>query len=328
MRASAAGLLLLLLLGCGQETPTPAPWSERPQQPLALVVTVEQKEAALLAVVQLRFDLWYERGLEPKCEQKAPPGFALGPLADAERSVELHGGQWRSWTRPLRATRAGELTITPFLAKATLKDGREVMAESKALPFTSKALLPDEKGAVEAPADLFAPEPYWARHPWRIVATLVLFAAAVTCWLWLRKKRRPAATAEATETALPAHTKALRALARLRNEPRISAEQIERFYVGIAQVLRVYLEERFGLHAPERTTEEFLLEAQGSTVLDAAQTLELRAFLQSCDLVKFAKKVPGDAEHLTVFAVAERFVEATRPDRAAQPLAAVAGGAR
>ena len=111
----------------------------------------------------------------------------------------------------------------------------------------------------------------------------------------------------------------MRALARLRNEPRISTEQIERFHVELARILRLYLEERFGLHAPERTTEEFFAEAQRSVLLDASQLHELSAFLGHCDLVKFARLVPGDDEHMRVFGTVERFVEATRPDRATAP---------
>ena len=119
------------------------------------------------------------------------------------------------------------------------------------------------------------------------------------------------------------YTKALRELARLRAQSRRTAAEVEAFYVAVSAVLRVYLEERFGLHAPERTTEEFLHEvehadASGAAWLSTAHVLELRRFLQQCDLVKFAAQVPAETVHLQTLAIAVQFVEATRPDRPAR----------
>ena len=47
------------------------------------------------------------------------------------------------------------------------------------------------------------------------------------------------------------------------------AGRIKEFYQRISDILRHYIENRFGLHAPERTTEEFLVELKPSEVLDA-----------------------------------------------------------
>jgi hypothetical protein len=110
------------------------------------------------------------------------------------------------------------------------------------------------------------------------------------------------------------HVKAMRELARLRSAPRRTTAEIDAFYVAVSAVLRGYLEERFGLRAPERTTEEFLQELEQSPAL-AGQRQELRAFLSQCDLVKFAAQVPGEPVHLETLATAERFVAATRADR-------------
>ena len=83
-----------------------------------------------------------------------------------------------------------------------------------------------------------------------------------------------------------------------------------------SDLLRTYLEERFALRAPERTTEEFLRELEGGEALAKSHRAELERFLLQCDLVKFAAFQPGEADHLTTWALAEAFVEATRGDRA------------
>lgn len=52
------------------------------------------------------------------------------------------------------------------------------------------------------------------------------------------------------------------------------------FYIELTMVVRRYIQRRYGIKAPHMTTEEFLREAKPSD--------ELRRFLESADLVKFA----------------------------------------
>jgi hypothetical protein len=122
--------------------------------------------------------------------------------------------------------------------------------------------------------------------------------------------------------ALPPHVKAQRALARLRTAPRATSAQVEAFYVDVSDVLRTYLEERFGLRAPERTTEEFLHDLEVGDQLAREHRAELERFLSQCDLVKFAGAVPGEPEHLATFALAEAFVHTTAGDRKAEAVPA------
>jgi hypothetical protein len=56
----------------------------------------------------------------------------------------------------------------------------------------------------------------------------------------------------------------------------------------------VYLEERFQLRAPDRTTEEFLQDLRRTTALDDTQKTALTGFLEHCDLVKFARFEPSE----------------------------------
>ena len=62
----------------------------------------------------------------------------------------------------------------------------------------------------------------------------------------------------------------------------------------VSDTARTYLEERFEFRAPERTTEEFLRELGGTDLLTGEQKESLGGFLESCDLVKFAKYEPRE----------------------------------
>ena len=60
------------------------------------------------------------------------------------------------------------------------------------------------------------------------------------------------------------------------------------------------------------TTEEFLGSLRESTVLSLDRKDLLKAFLNACDLVKFAKYTPARAEMESVFAAARKFIEDTK----------------
>jgi hypothetical protein len=166
--------------------------------------------------------------------------------------------------------------------------------------------------AIEAPGDPF-PTPFGGWWWLALGAALLALTAFGCVWWW----RRPRPVQPAT-VALPPHTKALRELSRWHQAPRTTREEIEAFYVGVSHVLRVYLEERFALHAPERTTEEFLRDLEGGDRLARRHEAELERFLSQCDLVKFAAFTPSASEHDVTWSLAEGFVQSTRPDRSAE----------
>src|SRR5439155_18093491 len=89
--------------------------------------------------------------------------------------------------------------------------------------------------------------------------------------------------------------------------------QPREFCILVSDTIRFYLEERFDFHAPERTTEEFLYELQGTQLLLPDQKESLGEFLKSCDLVKFARYEPREPELRELHASALRLVEETEP---------------
>lgn len=60
------------------------------------------------------------------------------------------------------------------------------------------------------------------------------------------------------------------------------------FYIELTMVVRRYIERRYGIRAPEQTTEEFLAAAAAHGEFDAVSIAELKKFLTSADLIKFA----------------------------------------
>jgi hypothetical protein len=156
-----------------------------------------------------------------------------------------------------------------------------------------------------------------------IVAIVVLALAGWMLWRrWKLKKAALAAT-----PPVPPHVRArrmLEAALSLISEPKP-------FSIAVSGAVRVYLEERFDFHAPERTTEEFLYELQGTDLLTVEQKQSLGDFLANCDLIKFAKYEPMETELRDLHAAALRLVNETeprwtpgQPQTAELPVAAIA----
>ena len=141
---------------------------------------------------------------------------------------------------------------------------------------------------------------------WITLAVVFLAALGVTTWLLLRMKR-------ALPTPVPVVPPHIRAKQRLAEALAFLSDP-NRFCTLVADTTRVYLEERFSLRAPERTTEEFLVELRTSPHLTLDQKQSLGAFLESCDLVKFARFEPTETTLRQLHDSALRLVDETQFD--------------
>jgi hypothetical protein len=146
---------------------------------------------------------------------------------------------------------------------------------------------------------------------WISVAILVVAALAVAAWLrWRKKLAMPPPI-----PVIPPHVRAKQRLAEALN----FLSDPNKFCTLVADTARVYLEERFQLRAPERTTEEFLVELQSSRHLTKDQKQSLGEFLQSCDLVKFARFEPNESNLRQLHDAALRLVDETQFDPISLP---------
>jgi len=86
------------------------------------------------------------------------------------------------------------------------------------------------------------------------------------------------------------------------------------YAVFVSETIRSYLVHRYQTPSTRRTTEEFLRLMEADTASPLAEHRDLlRNFLQSCDLVKFARYQPTQAELEEVQQRALTFVHATKP---------------
>ncbi len=163
---------------------------------------------------------------------------------------------------------------------------------------TTNDTLRDIRGPVALPPELL----------WLWVAVGAALGGLLMMLIW-NKWFRHAPQAPATPP-VPPHQRAKHRLA----DALALLTQPKPFCITVSDALRLYLEERFDFRAPERTTEEFLIELQRADQLNAAQKEFLADFLSRCDAAKFAKHEPSETELRNLHSAALGLVEETAYD--------------
>lgn len=103
-------------------------------------------------------------------------------------------------------------------------------------------------------------------------------------------------------------------LEELKRKNLIAQGKTKEYYSCVSDIIRHYLENRFELHAPEMTTEEFLFYVRDYAQVIFEHKVLLKEFLLLCDLVKFAKYVPSEQEIDSVYQSARKFIVQTKEE--------------
>jgi hypothetical protein len=150
-----------------------------------------------------------------------------------------------------------------------------------------------------------------APRPWPLVAWELLILAALLAAAYYLRRRRLAQRAPKPVLVAPevASEDALAELARLRKK--IAVENSRVYAIEVSGVVRRYIERRFGIHAPRRSTEEFLAEAHRSPIMADKYQQLLGHFLACCDFLKFARGYAEVPELEMLHEAAVRFVTET-----------------
>jgi hypothetical protein len=169
--------------------------------------------------------------------------------------------------------------------------------------------LPDAAGEAELLEEWIAdppPRPLW---PWLLGGGAVL-ALGLLLTLWMRRRAVRPSPIPSMPPPPPRDVALgrLRQLGQLLDHGEIDGEAL---VVEVARVLRSWLQDGLGIHALERTTEEFLQELQSSGRLPRELQHRLAAFLEDSDLVKFAGQHADLTLCRSLLMRAQELVEAT-----------------
>ncbi len=222
------------------------------------------------------------------------------------------------WSATLTATPAFPFRITAPGVKAqdVLAPAVEIKVESVLAGVEDTSQPRPPRGMIEFRS--------WF---WWIAGGLAL-AAAVAGWIaWKRRAQRLALLAAGIDPSKPARPPedvARDALAALLASPLLAEQGPKPFYIELGDILRRYLEGRFGVPALDRTTAELLPELRQVAALRPHQA-DVREFFDTCDLVKFARFTPNAPEIDADVTRARAIIDGTAPRRPAPGDLAAAG---
>ncbi len=140
---------------------------------------------------------------------------------------------------------------------------------------------------------------------------LVLMAIALIVWRIVSLSRNLTMFGK-PKAVDPPHVAAIKALEILHNQKLWQNNKHKQYYTRLTDILREYLNGRYGIPAMEMTTDETLEELVRWEIPDS-HFANLRDILSTADLVKFAKFVPAEDENETAYTHAYYFVENTKP---------------
>ena len=205
------------------------------------------------------------------------------------------------------------LYIPPF---EFLTEGDTLSTNSLALrvvvPFDSIEVDPAKFADIKTVID---PEFVLMDYIWWILLPLIVILLIVASYFgydYYQKHKTEIPLEVKEEEKLPAHVIAMNALEALAVKKLWQSGQDKEFQTELTDILRQYIENRFGVNAMEKTSDEILDELYELSEQQKSSLSNLKQVLQVADLVKFAKYKPLPDENQLSFMNAKMFVEQTK----------------
>ena len=329
-RAAVCVLVAFLAVACGKagEKTEPAEWAvdkSYERGPMTLRLRIDRDDITIAETIQLSLEARVEEGYKvemPKFGEKLEQ-FGIVDFRESPPKLAGEGHIVVSRTYTLEPFLSGEYTIPPMTVHfweesaetpsesegETAEEAEETQRheiETEEVKISVASLLPEDQAGLQIKEIVPPVEIPRESRRGRIVLVVVLLLAAggAVGGIWWWRRRRVAEQV----VVIPPHERAFQALEAILAQKLLEQGQFKLFYIGVSDVLRHFLEDRFSLHAPERTTEEFLAELAGSNTLGPDRTQVLRDFLEHCDVVKFAEHQPANTEIQYTFDTCKQFI--------------------
>ena len=178
---------------------------------------------------------------------------------------------------------------------------------------TSLAKVKDIKPPYDEPFD-------WRWYlPYAYIGLAILAAIIILIIVIKKLNKKKPQEIIIEKPKIPAHVTALETLDKIKQEAVWKDNKTKEYYSSIADTVRLYIEERFGINALELTSDE-IIKIFKSQVIDSESKTKLSQILTLSDFVKFAKQIPIEAEHILTLNNAFDFVHGTLREEAITPI--------
>lgn len=254
------------------------------------------------------------------------------PMDSARRVVEIYPGVEVNYSSAVDTTDLGNdrlqlrrtLLVQPWDSGEVIVPGIALVAgidTFRSAPFAMKVYTADVDTMTTVHPMM--PEASQSRHFWDwlpdwiyyywwvILLGLLLIGGAAAAYILHRKGGLKQLLAE-PEKIVPPYEKAIAELQNLKGRQLCEKGQEKEYYTELTEILRQYLEGRFGINAMEMTTPQ-IKRAVYSTVSEKSASAMMTEILEMADYVKFARMRPLPEDNVRAFNQAMQFVENTKP---------------
>lgn len=199
-------------------------------------------------------------------------------------------------TYTITSFEAGLHMIPGFTFKT--KDGE---LKTEALPLEVSAVQVDTTKAIfdiKQPLAVSYSFFDWLRDNWYWLAGAVVMLGLLVYLVYYLKKRKVIVpeVQQPKKPELPLHVETLNKLNSLKERKIWELDRVKEYHVELTDILREYLEKRYGINAPEQTSDE-IFESTRNLEIDEQSRGKLRQVLVLADLVKFAKASPNASDN-------------------------------
>ncbi|MBD5222336.1 MAG: hypothetical protein HDS70_08240 [Bacteroidales bacterium] len=269
--------------------------------------------------------------LEVTQEKGVPGGFPLFSGADKKGyvtvcgdSVELRtsyrrdtveeaGGKIRiKYEVPVQVFDSGFYKLPEFLYVCGRDSARSNSVSLKVIPVavTADAQISDYAPTAEPEGkSIFDNLPDWmVEYWWLLVIILALILGII--WGWRRYRTKGFIIPKKPEP-LP-YDVAIKNLTKLKSENLWEQGMDKEYFTRLTDILRIYLEKRFGINAVEMTTPQIVERLNENPAIKDKRDY-VRRILDTADYVKFAKVRPLPEDNIAAYESALKFVEETKP---------------
>lgn len=208
---------------------------------------------------------------------------------------------------------SGLYTIPPFVYVAGNDTFTSNALALKVLPVEvdSMATIHDYAGVAEPNTRIWDYLPDFIVDYWWIFLLVLLAAAAVFVWLRYIKGKK-AIPLVPKKKPIPPYELAMQELNRLKAEKLCESGHEKEYYTRLTEILRVYLDKRFGINAMEMTSTQIMQQLRSNEDTKTSAPV-MKQILEMADFVKFAKVRPLPDDNQKAFNNAVTFVENTKP---------------
>jgi hypothetical protein len=214
-----------------------------------------------------------------------------------------------------------ELTITSFDSGFVVIEPLLFLVNGDSI-FTNAALLEvvwpeiDETGSLKDIKDISLVQYTfwdWIKDNLLFLGIVIAVIAILVLAIFFFKKRKNKTSVQTSQPEIqePADIVALRQLGQLKEKKLWQAGHVKTYHSELTEILRMYLERRFNIHALEQTSLEIISDVNSILQNDEAKQ-NLTKTLEIADSVKFAKHKSGALENEQSLKMAIQFIESTR----------------